>query len=619
MIVKMKKVSVIVQAHDKKDMLRALRKAGLLHICDEKVRTATVEELQREGEALERVRAQIQEAADAKAKATKQKGKVEQLSCTDDEFARLQAKLSAMLDERKELTERVAKEGMLCEQIRGWGDFAPEMISELRKKGVRLSFYTIGKKEMEQIPEDSSYIRLSPVGKLLCIAVVGDPLPAGFPATKFDVPEYGLSELEYRINNARKRLADIDDEFASCGRYLAAYRKQLARTDQSTRFEEVAASMSDGDQIAWVTGYVPEPKSEDFRKLASDNGWGYLMEDPTEDDNPPTLVKYPKGVGIIKPVFDILGTVPGYREYDISMWFLLFFTLFFAMIIGDAGYGFIFLAVAVVLHIKQKKATNITVLLYVLSIATIVWGSLTGTWFGSATILESVPFLRMLVIPQIANYPELFGQTAVSAQNMVMKFCFIIGAVQLSLACVLNVIHKIPKKDLSAVADIGWLIDVLALYFMVLQLVIGAPTNVGMVFACVGIGFVLVCVFGSQAPGVPFVQGLKSGMGGFFTTFLNTISCFSNIMSYIRLFAVGMASLAIAQSFNNMAGGMLQGFALPAGILVLVIGHGLNLVMGLLSVVVHGVRLNLLEFSGQLGMEWTGVSYDPFRETVKEK
>lgn len=619
MIVKMKKVSVIVQAHDKKDMLRALRKAGLLHICDEKVRTATIEELQREGEALERVRAQIQEAADAKAKATKRKGKVEQLSCTDDEFARLQAKLSAMLDERKELTERVAKEGMLCEQIRGWGDFAPEMISELRKKGVRLSFYTIGKKEMEQIPEDSSYIRLSPVGKLLCIAVVGDPLPAGFPATKFDVPEYGLSELEYRINNARKRLADIDDEFASCGRYLDAYRKQLARTDQSTRFEEVAASMSDGDQIAWVTGYVPEPKSEDFRKLASDNGWGYLMEDPTEDDNPPTLVKYPKGVGIIKPVFDILGTVPGYREYDISMWFLLFFTLFFAMIIGDAGYGFIFLAVAVVLHIKQKKATNITVLLYVLSIATIVWGSLTGTWFGSATILESVPFLRMLVIPQIANYPELFGQTAVSAQNMVMKFCFIIGAVQLSLACVLNVIHKIPKKDLSAVADIGWLIDVLALYFMVLQLVIGAPTNVGMVFACVGVGFVMVCVFGSQAPGVPFVQGLKSGMGGFFTTFLNTISCFSNIMSYIRLFAVGMASLAIAQSFNNMAGGMLQGFALPAGILVLVIGHGLNLVMGLLSVVVHGVRLNLLEFSGQLGMEWTGVSYDPFRETVKEK
>ena len=199
-----------------------------------------------------------------------------------------------------------------------------------------------------------------------------------------------------------------------------------------------------------------------------------------------------------------------------------------------------------------------------------------------------------------------------------MKFCFIIGTVQLSLACILNVIHKIPKKDLSFVADIGWLMDILALYFVVLQLVIGEPANMLYVASVVGAGFLLVVVFGSQGPGIKFGKGLASGLGGFFTTFLNTISAFSNIMSYIRLFAVGMASVAIAQSFNSMAGGMLSGFALVAGILVLVIGHSLNIVMGLLSVVVHGVRLNLLEFSGQLGMEWTGIAYEPFTQTVEE-
>jgi len=222
------------------------------------------------------------------------------------------------------------------------------------------------------------------------------------------------------------------------------------------------------------------------------------------------------------------------------------------------------------------------------------------------------------VIPSISNYPELFGLSAVQAQNQVMKFCFIIGTVQLSLACIMNIIHKIPQKNLSFVADIGWLIDILALYFIVLQLVVGEPANVMMVFSIVGVGFLLVVGFGNQAPGVPFVKGLVSGLGGFFTTFLNTISAFSNIMSYIRLFAVGMASVAIAQSFNSMASGMLNGWALPAGILILVIGHSLNLVMGLLSVVVHGVRLNLLEFSGQLGMEWTGIAYEPFAQTVEE-
>ena len=123
-------------------------------------------------------------------------------------------------------------------------------------------------------------------------------------------------------------------------------------------------------------------------------------------------------------------------------------------------------------------------------------------------------------------------------------------------------------------------------------------------------------MYGGMSPDKGFKDGLKAGLADIFTDFLNTISAFGNIMSYIRLFAVGLASLAIAQSFNDMALGM-NGWLKIAGILVFVIGHALNLVMGLLSVIVHGVRLNLLEFSGQLGMEWSGTAYDPFRVTTK--
>jgi V/A-type H+-transporting ATPase subunit I len=299
------------------------------------------------------------------------------------------------------------------------------------------------------------------------------------------------------------------------------------------------------------------------------------------------------------------------------MWFLMFFSLFFAMIVGDGAYGVIFLIAGLLIHLKLRKANNAVILLYVLSIASIVWGAVTGTWFGSKAILEAVPFLQSLVIPQISNYPELFGLDATTAQNTVMQFCFIVGTLQLSLACAMNIYRKIGRKDLSAVADIGWLLMIDALYFLVLMLVISAQVNISMVGTIVGIGFALVVLFGAQGPGISFGKGLAGGAAGLFTTFLNSISAFSNIISYIRLFAVGMASLAIAQSFNSMASGLLEGYALPAGILILVIGHGLNLIMALLSVVVHGVRLNLLEFSGQLGMEWTGFTYDPFRETVE--
>ena len=182
----------------------------------------------------------------------------------------------------------------------------------------------------------------------------------------------------------------------------------------------------------------------------------------------------------------------------------------------------------------------------------------------------------------------------------------------------MNIRRKLKEKDLSWVADLGWLAAIDALYFVVLYLVIGQEVNLIPVACVVIAGFLLVVCFGGMAPGKSFSQGLKAGLGDAFTVFLNTISAFGNIMSYIRLFAVGMASLAIAQSFNNMAFNF-KGPLVVAAVLILLIGHGLNIVMGLLSVVVHGVRLNLLEFSGQLGMEWAGIAYDPFKKGDKIK
>ena len=258
------------------------------------------------------------------------------------------------------------------------------------------------------------------------------------------------------------------------------------------------------------------------------------------------------GASVPVPSGVSLGTVPGYREYDISFWFLGFFTLFFAMIIGDAGYGCLFLLTAAALTVKSKKPSDAVQLLWVLSIATIVWGAMTGTWFGLEGAMD-VPLLRSLVVPTFANYPEYFNVTTTQQQNSVMKFCFILGTVQLSLACVMNIRRKTREKDLSWVADLGWLCAICALYFVVLYLVIGEQVNLTPIAAVVLLGFVLVVCFGGMSPDKTFAQGLKAGLGNAFTVFLNTISAFGNIMSYIRLFAVGMASLAIAQSFNNMA------------------------------------------------------------------
>jgi V/A-type H+-transporting ATPase subunit I len=606
----MKKVSVIVQTHDKSDMLKTLRKHGLMHIYTSNTKSKKGEQLLSELDLLNTARINIEDSCtDVK--------NVKQEMLDESDFMELHSQIGAKIDEKKLLKENLVKDTLTIDRIKHWGDFNPQDIDNLRREGIELNFYTLGKKELSSIDDSVEYIELDPVDKQIAIAVINQKLDPSFPAKLFELPSDSLSQMQQRVESNSKKIADIDAYLASNYKYIDCYQHFIKRCEMEIHFDKVACSTQDDDSLVYITGYIPQTKLEKFEKVAKKKSWGYMSEDPGEDDNPPTLVQYQKGVGIIKPLFDILGTVPGYHEGDISLWFLMFFTLFFAMIIGDAGYGLIFLLAGVAMHLKTKKVTTANLLLYVLSAATIIWGSLTGTWFGSETILINTP-LKNLVLPNITNFPTDFDLTSQTTQNNIMQFCFILGTIQLTLAEVINIVRKIGKKDISFIADIGWTMDIVVLYFVVLNLVIQAPCNYSVVFPIIIVGFVLVTLFGAQKPGQSFAKGITEGLGGIFTNFLDTISCFSNLMSYIRLFAVGLATLAIAQSFNSMAAPLMGGATTVVAIIILIIGHSLNLVMGLLSVIVHGVRLNLLEFSGQLGMEWSGIEYEPFKETVNE-
>ena len=601
MIETMKRVTVFSIKERREAVTEALRAIGVMHIESMVLKSeGAVREEEKKAE-LEKVLSELEEVRNKKEK-TAQKS-----LCTD--FEETNRALLSLSDEKRALLDENSRLLLEKERLEAFGNLEPSLVRELEEEGIELHFYSIADKDYRTIRESDEFTTiLLKSGKQSIIMSVNSEIH-GHGAIEFSLGNMSLESVSKKIDLNSIRLGDIRKTFSSYLPYENEWRKRIREREDNIRFENVKSSALEDGEVLFITGYIPEKFISSFKDAASSSGLAYLIDDISDEDNPPTLVRYPGFVRIIKPVFDILGVVPGYREYDISTYFLLFFSLFFAMIIGDAGYGLVFLLAAIAMHVKNKKASDINILLYVLSFTTMLWGVLTGTYFGSEAILVKFSFLQKLVVPAITNFPEVMGVDADWAQNMLMKFCFILGAVQLSLACVLNIIHKIPKKDLSWLADLGWLIDIVLLYMLVLYLVIGASCPFTLVIAGVATGFVLVCCFSAQGPGIPFVKGLVSGLGGFFTTFLNTVSCMSNIMSYIRLFAVGMASLAIAQSFNDMGAGFM-----PLGLLVIILGHVLNIVMGLLSVIVHGVRLNLLEFSGQLGIEWSGYEYDPFKK-----
>lgn len=608
MIEKMNLTHIVALEQNKDQMVSALRDLGVLHISE---KCSADEKINARFALLQKLSIELSEYAP--------KEKTAETILNDDDFEEMFQNTKKALERKTVLEEERTNKLLSVDKISAWGDFDPQKVKELKENGLDFHFYRIDKKELKKLSEtqDIKYIKLASVDKMDTIAVLGE-LSHDITSTEFLLPEKGIGQLKSEIMLCETELAEINDTLKNYALQLESYKAALIKTQNDAEFSSVKNTAKSQDGLVWLTGYIPVSETEKFVACAKENGWAYQYETVEVDDGfVPTKVKYNKLTSLMKPIFDILGTVPGYGEYDISFWFLSFFTLFFAMIIGDAGYGVIFLIAAIVLVLKSKKFTNATLLLTVLSVATVIWGAVTGTWFGLESAMK-VPFLKALVIPSFANYPQYFGMETASVQNSVMKFCFSIGVIQLSLACLMNIRRKITRKDLSMLADIGWLLSICALYFMVLFLVINQPTNIKIVAAVVAVGFLLVAVFGGMSPEKTFAQGLKSGLSDTFTVFLNTISAFGNVMSYIRLFAVGMASLAIAQSFNNMSAGF-SGPLLIVGIIIAAVGHIMNIVMGFLSVVVHGVRLNLLEFSGQLGMEWSGTAYEPFKRTKQLK
>ncbi len=422
---------------------------------------------------------------------------------------------------------------------------------------------------------------------------------------------------EERLSVTRKRLADAETEIAALTAQIAAVdvdamSKAVPGLKDAVAFamakDEMAASRfadgkvpaEDAPQIAFIRGWIPVDREVDLETAAKGNGWGVALRDPNPDETPPTLIRPPKLFRPVKALFEGLGIAPAYTEADVSVPFMCYFSLFFAMLVGDGGYGAIILALTLWGWRKYragKKPAPLMkswlILLTVFSSATVVWGLLSNTWFGAG-------------LPFAAEWPTVKWLGDPTYNNM-MLLCFTIGVSHLMVAriwtglCMLN--------DRTCLSQFGWAGIVLFMYLVTNSIVgifSGIPTWAYWMF-----GVSLVLVFGFTLKGNELKsRGIELGMLP-----LNIMSALGDIISYVRLFAVGLASVKVAQNFNDMALGLdlpLWLKAVPM-VLILLVGHGLNFAMAGLSILVHAVRLNTLEFSNHKGISWAGYAFTPFR------
>ncbi len=637
MIVPMKKVSLIIRENKKEDTLKKLRKLGLVQIEIAEGFGRRLDSLREEVALLESAIFTV-----GKAKNTEQK----ELSA--EEALSVADQLAALEDEKKQCRAEQIALGTELERLKSWGDIDPYSIGELETKGYEISFYEAPKAEYERLSESIKTVRLDATKATVRFMLLKsdsedfNEAVSSLNAYRLELPQLSTSEMKRRQEELNARIDEIDQTISSNSCYLDSIKQAVKVTEKEIELETYATGMADENlspdskqqvSVAYFTGYIEAENIDRLKQTAQSNTWGLLIEEPTEEDNVPTKLKNNKFVSLVYPLTDFLGTIPGYFEYDISGWFLGFILIFFGIIFGDGGYGLAICAVAAIPIIKsilaKKQISPLFLLVGLFGLSTVLWGTATCTWFGLSP--EQLPgWLKSLSVPVISNvyadkiwHPFWTNGTVglTTAQNLQI-FCFTLALIQLTVAHIKGAVRN--RGSVKMLGDIGSILQLLGIYYLVLSLVVNSEVfSFGLVIggipvgtvsvALIGIGFVLSFVFSNYEGSV--IGAILSSLANIVSVLLGVVNVFSDIVSYIRLWAVGLAGAAISATVNELAGPLLGNFMfMILAIILLVFGHGLNMILNVLSIIVHGIRLNTLEFSSHLDMTWSGHKFNPFKE-----
>ena len=638
MIVPMKKVSLVVLNNERKDALTQLKKVGVVHL--EQI-DGSSEQLSLYKEASNNAVAANAILSDIKVAKKKSFSSAVKTLSNDEVVAKCKHVID-ISDKKKKLLEEIASDAAEIERFANWGQVDIDDFAYLKEKGISFKMYEIPEDKYGLIDEKLTTICVNRIKKIVRFLLIdaSEDRPEGLPPEAFEVPMPVLStkDLAKRVEDNEAEISKIEEELKSETVYISQIQDFKSNLESDIQFETIYSGMGQENSgkttdLAWLTGYVPIDSFDKLKDCVTKNSWAMAASDPTEEDNVPTKLKNNKFVSLIYPLTDFLGTVPGYHEYDISGWFLLFFCVFFGMIFGDGGYGLLVTIASLVLVLKslfQKKSVSpLMGLLLLLGLSTVAWGTVTCTWFGLKP--EQLPaWLTSLSITPISNaagsdyrlYLPWNTEVGLTTGQNLQIFCFTLAFLQLSVAHLKGMARN--RKSLKVLGEFGSLLQIWGMFYVVLSMVVssalfplGLVVNnipVGTIaIALVGGGFALSFIFSNYEGnvGASILESCKN----IISVLLGVVNVFSDIVSYIRLWAVGLAGSAISNTVNEMAGPLLgHAITFIAFVALIAFGHGLNMVLNLLSVIVHGVRLNTLEFSTHLGMSWSGFKYNPFAE-----
>ncbi len=496
-----------------------------------------------------------------------------------------------------------------------WGDFDKARLDSLDALGYTVRYYMVPAKKysedwaqlypLEVICQDKAnvwFVTICPKGEEYALPV--DPVTA--PEGSWKQSEDEIKELNARIINTKGALLKYKESIPVIE---SAYKKGLVDLDM---YLAKASTESAADNMLNVLeGFAPVENDGLLCSSFDDMGVLYIKEDAREEDNPPIKLKNNRFVKMFESLTGMYG-MPDYGEYDPTPVVSIFFLLFFAMCLGDAGYGLVLILVGLALNkgwLKISMFDGLGSLIATLGAATAVVGGALGTFFGMS-IINLVPDGT-----GVHSYYEFVGDnipTPMGELPFQMLLAIGIGVFHICLAMIIKAVGYTKRFGFKEnIATWGWLI-------LIVGGLIVALLGVGKLISAEAIKWAVIVIGAVSALAIyifntPGRNPLINVGAGLWDTYNMATGILGDVLSYIRLFALGLAGGMLGAAFNDLGTMVLGdgGIGWVFFILILLIGHVLNLLMSCLGAFVHPLRLNFVEYFKNSGYEGKGKTYKP--------
>lgn len=495
-----------------------------------------------------------------------------------NEVLQVKNKLVDLLEQREFLQERI-------KEVSLWGNFNLAEEGELQR--YKLWFYIVPKRLMQKVRASDlvwQQVNASNTDAYIVIIAEQEPVVTAMPVPRTHTGDVPLSQLLKRLENVELAIEDTHAQREHLTRWMSLIMLNLAEYENQSALKDAYLLTRDEPEVFVVQTWVAMDDIARVEDFALQHQLACLIESPDGEELPPTLLKntntFAGGEEIVK-----FYQMPNYYGWDPSIVVFFSFALFFAMILSDAGYAAVFLSI---LALKWKRmsasaqAMRFRLLLIVTLTTTFIWGVLAGSYFGFS--------------PDAATLPGQLKLFDMNDFDTMMKVSIFVGVMHIALANLVQA-YQLHEKT-TRFASLGWALFVIGGFVLWLSTDSQSSVLQQSAYVILSISALALLLFSTDRPlkkpldyVLRLVDGLKSLTG--------VTKIFGDVLSYMRLFALGLASASLAITFNQLALQVydaMPGMGLLFSILILIIGHTLNIMLGIMSGVVHGLRLNFIEF-----------------------